>query len=341
MQRARIWGTAVGAGAVVLSLSVAAAVPATGAEGPGAASATASSDARTAVEIAAGYLRIGLDSAGTVTALRDVRTGRDHLAAGKAASLVSLVVDGRQERPDRVRRSGKDGGLLTFTSRKAGFRVDVRVTDKDGYVTLEAVRVDARPGTDVQTLLWGPLATSVTETVGETVGVVRDADFAIGLRPLTDRTEGAWPQEYQQYGWENEVENNPSKLQVAAHEEWSAAGRTPWGSVLRSFTYDYTKERERQNTGGYRIPVGPLPGTSGRTTGSKVALFGSTPEMTPTVLSDIAAGEGLPYPTQNGQWQKAAQASSQSFLVLRDLKTSNIAAGSAFAKAAGIDYIYS
>ncbi|TGB15660.1 hypothetical protein [Streptomyces sp. MZ04] len=90
-------------------------------------------------------------------------------------------------------------------------------------------------------------------------------------------------------------------MQVAPHEEWSVAGRTPWGSVLRAFTYDYTKERLRSNLGGYRIPAGPLPGDSGKITGSKVALFGASPELTPTVLSGIARGESLPYPTQNGK----------------------------------------
>ncbi|TGB15661.1 hypothetical protein [Streptomyces sp. MZ04] len=52
-------------------------------------------------------------------------------------------------------------------------------------------RLVPQAGADVQTLLWGPLATSITKTIGETVGVVRDDDFTIGLRPLTDRAEGA------------------------------------------------------------------------------------------------------------------------------------------------------
>ncbi|MEU2674851.1 Ig domain-containing protein [Streptomyces sp. NPDC007164] len=276
-----------------------------------------------------------------MTGLRDSRTGTDYLAPGKSASLVSLVIDGQQVRPTAVTPSRSHRGLLTFTNPKAGFAVDVKVENKGGYATLEAVRVKGPAGADVQTLLWGPMATSLTQTIGETVGVVRDNDFAIGLRPLTDRTEGAWPQEYQQFGWESEVEDNPSRLQVAPHEEWSVAGRTAWGSVLRSFTYDYTRERERQNIDGYRIPVGPLPGADAYVTGSKVALFGASPEMTPTVLSNIATGEDLPYPTQNGQWQKSAQVSSQSFLVLGDLRTANIPTAARFAKAAGIGYIYS
>ncbi|MHC3534414.1 hypothetical protein ACLQ2M_41535, partial [Streptomyces sp. DT7] len=78
-----------------LSIGVVAAVPANGAEGPRAASArTVRHGAHSALEIPAGYLDLGLDATGTVTALKDSRTGKDSLAAGKAASLVSLVIDG-------------------------------------------------------------------------------------------------------------------------------------------------------------------------------------------------------------------------------------------------------
>ncbi|MFT9473549.1 hypothetical protein [Streptomyces sp. 11-1-2] len=332
------WRATVLTGALALSLGIATTAPA---DATPAAQRAVHQGVRGALVLSAGYLSIGLDRAGTVTGLLDSRTGTDHLAPGKAASLVSLVIDGKQIRPTRVVRDRHDPRLLTFSNSKADYEVDVRAVNKGAYTTLEAVRVHVPDGADVQTLLWGPLATDITRTVGETVGIVRDDSFAIGLRPLTDRTEGAWPQEYQDYGWESEVADNPSKLQVAPHEEWSAAGKTPWGSVLRAFTYDYTKERERQNLGGYRIPVGPLPRPSARVTGSKVALFGTTPGMAPTVLSAVASGEGLPYPTQNGQWQKAAQASSQSFLVLGDLKTDTIPAAARFAKAAGIGYVYS
>ncbi|NEB77236.1 hypothetical protein G3I40_18720 [Streptomyces sp. SID14478] len=328
-----------GVGALALSLALTAGVPAQAA-GPRAPSALcAVRSSHGLLTLTAGYLAVRLDPCGTVVSLVDTRTGRDHASAGRTAPLVSLVVDGEQVRPTRVSVVG-GGRLLRFTNRDAGTTVDVRPVAEDGYTSLEAVRVSGPADGDVQTLLWGPLATDVTRTVGESVGVVRDEDFAIGLRPLTDRTEGAWPQEYQDYGWESEVADNPSRLQVAPHEEWSAAGRTPWGSVLRAFTYDYTKERQRATTSGYRIPVGPLPGGQGRVTGSRIALFGAAPDLAPTVLSDIASREGLPYPTQNGQWQKTAQAGSRSFLVLHDLSTGTIPAAARFTKAAGLDYMY-
>ncbi|MBU3869633.1 Ig domain-containing protein [Streptomyces sp. 4503] len=292
------------------------------------------------IEIQAGYLDLQLDRAGTVVALDDVRTGVDYIAPGHTAPLVSLVVDGKQQRPTTVDRSGPGGQTLTFRNRAAHWTIQVKLVGKRGYATFEAVAVDAPKDVDVQTLLWGPLATSISKTVGTSVGAVRDDDFAIGLRPLTDRTEGAWPQEDQDMGWESEVDHDPDHVSVGSLEEWSAAGVTPWGSVLRAFTFDYTKQRHRK-VGGYPIPVGPLPGSDGKIAGSKIALFGASPEATPTILSNIAAGEKLPYPRLNGQWQKASQASSQSWLVLGDLRTDNIPAAARFAKAAGMNRVYS
>ncbi|MCW3839580.1 NEW3 domain-containing protein [Micromonospora yasonensis] len=336
MQPQRRWCSVVAAGALALASLVSVPAAATAAAG-----AMSPESTKAAIEIPAGYLSVGLDSAGTVVGLRDTRTGFDYLEPDRSASLVSLVIDGKQQRPTEVTRAKRDPSLLTFANDAVGFKVEVRMSDQTSYTTFDVVSVEGPDGADVQTLLWGPLPTSITKTIGEVVGVVHDDAFAVGLRPLNDRTEGTWPQEYQQYGWESEVHNNPSRLEVWPHEEYSAAGKTPWGSVLRAFTYDYTKERVRQNVDGYPIPVGPLPGIEGEIVGSKIALFGTSPELTPTVLSAIAAGEGLPYPTQDGQWQKAAQASSQSFLVLGDLRTENIPTAARFAKAAGIEYLYS
>ena len=288
------------------------------------------------VQIPSGYLTVGLDSAGTVVDMVDNRTGTDRIAPGKAASLVSLVVNGQQQRPTSVTRSGD---LLTFTN-TSGMAVDVRLVSKTGYTTFEVTRAVAAAGADLQTVLWGPLPTAVNQTVGESAGVVRDGTFAMGIKPLNDRTEGAWPRDYLSYGWQNEVIANPYSLQVDVLEEWSSAVKTSWGSLLRAFKFDYTKERARKNRGGSPIPVGPLTADA-TVVGSKIALYGSAPALAPTIMSNIASGEGLPYPTQNGQWQKTAQASSQSFLVYSDMSTTNVEKGADFANLAGVGNIYS
>ncbi|WP_406514978.1 discoidin domain-containing protein [Streptomyces sp. NBC_00873] len=301
------------------------------------ASASVSTDG-SGVVVDAGYLQLGMDATGTVTSLVDSRTGQNHLATGHGtAPLVSLVVDGKQVKPTSLTRTGS---MLAFKNSEAGTEVDVVLHDRASYTTFTVTKVKAPPTADVQTLLWGPLATTLTDTLGESAGLVSNGGFTAGMKVLNDRTEGGWPREDTGMGWQDEVAHNPSKVSVAPLELWSVGAHTPWGNLLRAFTFDYTKQRLRMNDGGYGIPVGPLP-SGGEIVGSAIALYGTTPDLVPTVLSTIAKNQNLPYPTINGQWQKAAQATSKSILVLSDLNTNNVETADKFAKAADIDMIYS
>lgn len=302
-------------------------------------SATAGSPHSGGVLVDAGYLQVGMDASGTVTSLVDSRDGENYLATGHGtAPLVSLVIGGQQVKPTSLKRSGS---TLMFTNSAAHTEVDVAVRDQASYATFTVTKVEAPPTADVQTLLWGPLATTLTGSLGESAGLASNSGFTAGMKVLNDRTEGGWPREDTSMGWENEVSANPSDLQVAPLEQWSVGGHTPWGNLLRAFTFDYTKQRLRTNDSGYGIPVGPLSGGQGSIVGSKIALYGTTPDLAPTVLSTIAKGQNLPYPTINGQWQKTAQATSKSILVLSDLNAGNVADADRFAKAAGIDMVYS
>ncbi|WP_155638434.1 hypothetical protein [Burkholderia cepacia] len=181
------------------------------------------------LHIPAGYLTLGLDSTGAVVELVDSRSGRNYISPGKSVPLVRLVINDVLAKPAGVRWSSADNTLSFVNDAGLAFEVDVRVLQKNGYATFEVTRVSTDPASDVKTLLWGPLPVAINQTVGEAAGVVRDNEFAIGLKPLNDRTEGAWPKEYPQYGWESDVIANPYNLYVASMEPWSVAAKTSWG----------------------------------------------------------------------------------------------------------------
>jgi hypothetical protein len=42
-------------------------------------------------------------------------------------------------------------------------------------------------------ILWGPYPTTIRDTIGEVVGVVRNKDFAIGIQALNIKTLGGYP----------------------------------------------------------------------------------------------------------------------------------------------------
>jgi len=50
-----------------------------------------------------------------------------------------------------------------------------------------------RPTNRVELVLWGPYPTTIGSVVGEIIGVVRDADFAVGIQALNAKTLGGYP----------------------------------------------------------------------------------------------------------------------------------------------------
>ncbi|MBL1119696.1 putative Ig domain-containing protein [Streptomyces sp. 110] len=309
--------------------------------GPAHAAQAARAEASSSKRIVAGFLSVGVSTSGRVTSLVDLRDGTDYLAPGASVPLVSVVADGKHEVPAEVRVSSRNRWILEFGSEKV--TIQVKVVKFPTHSTLEVVGLTAAPGVDVQTLLWGPLPTKITETIGETAGVVGNDDFVLGVRPLNDKTVGGWPNEHLAYGFGPDLIWNPYGLQTGVKDEWLAsnvAAKTHWGSILRATTYDYSRVRVRQRTNGYEIPLGPLPAPEGRIVGSKIALFGSAPDLALTVLSQIAKKHGQAYPTIDGQWQKAAQRTSQSHFWVHDLNTRNVTVASQYAKQAGVRNIY-
>lgn len=322
-------GAAVTGLALIAAGSPAPAAPASAADG--------------AYTIRAGSLRIGLDGSGTVTGLVDADNGRDYASGTHRSPLLKLVVDGKQALPTSLSYN-KASSTYTFTFGDKGVEIGVRAASKAGYATLEVTSVEAPSGVDVQTLLWGPITTSISKTVGETVGVVRDDDFAMGIHGLNDKTVGGWPDEFDKLSHPD----GPTKVGIGNQNwpfGWFSASQTHWGSILQAYTYDYTKTRHRyvgwSDTHEPDVPVQPLSGDDALIKGSKIALFGTAPGTVLNTLSRIETGEGLVHTKVDGQWGKTSQGSSQSFLVLGDLNTGDAAEASKYARRAGMRYIYS
>ncbi|MFJ1707663.1 NEW3 domain-containing protein [Kitasatospora sp. NPDC088346] len=316
-------------------LSAAVVVMATGVTVPAASAAGAT------YTIRAGSLRIALNGAGTVTGLVDAASGRDYASADHRSPLIKLVADGAQQLPTSL---SYDAASCTYAFGFAGkgIKVGVRVVSRSAYATLEVTSVSAPAGVDVQTLLWGPITTGITQTVGETVGVVRDSTFAIGIHGLNDKTVGGWPDEFDKLSHPD----GPRKAGVSPWPfGWFSASQTDWGSILQAYTYDYTRTRHRSvgwdDMHEPDVAVPPLSGDDAVIKGSRIALFGTAPANVLGTLSGIETGEGLPHTTIDGEWGKTSQGASQSFLVLGDLNTGNSAKASEYARKAGIRYLYS
>jgi len=172
----------------------------------------------------------------------------------------------------------------------------------------------------VRLAIWGPYPTTVRETIGETVGVVRGEGFAMGIQALNPRTLGGYP-------W-NENDAMP-QLDIFESGDYSdlaeegkryvlyrveAAKPDFFGSTLQAYVRNRSEARVIPNWGVDRYVAPPF--DDGGVVGSAIALFGCPEGETLSVLGAIEVAEGLPHPTIDGIWGKEARSASAAYLIL-------------------------
>lgn len=246
----------------------------------------------------AGGLQVGLSRSGAVTVLRNTTTAINYLHADHPAPLLTLVSGGTRHLPTALSSSRSSSGtLLTLRYAATGVRIVVRVVEKPSHLALEIV--SALPENKVDAVVWGPLPTSITKSVGEVIGVVRDGTVSVGMQVLNAKTLGGDLPNDEGGTWARGI----------------AAVAQPWGSVLQAYAINRARERRVDAWGGTRknMPVIPIPGETA--VGSRIALFTAAESETLDRLEQIALAEGLPYPTLDGVWFKKSPLFGRSYLI--------------------------
>lgn len=204
-----------------------------------------------------------------------------------------------------------------------GAIASVKVEEKGQYLKLTLESLENRDGIDA--IAWGPFATNISQHIGETVGVVRDSLYAIGVQALNlyttegqphlgDDAGGGFyvdplpgqevPDEYKdKIGQKidpinvNETGDMPDFVR-----QWrgSAAAKTPYGSDIQFFARDWRTGRT-VDLYGRRQQIAPLEQDF---VGSSIALFGVPTAQVLDVIETIELNEGLPHPEINGVWIK-------------------------------------
>ncbi|MCX6558917.1 MAG: hypothetical protein NTZ26_00250, partial [Candidatus Aminicenantes bacterium] len=241
-------------------------------------------------------LRLQIDARGAVTSIYDLVHGRELLASGQPAPLLSIKVGDRIEAPTSAVEVGP--GLLRLAYKGFGAEVDVRLASKPTHLTFEVVR--AEPADKIRLCLWGPFPTSISKTVGEIVGVVRDGTYGLGIQALNPKTIGSFP--------DNEEGFDMSRGR--------AAELRPWGSVLQAYSLNRSLPRTADVWLGQfpRMPIPPIPGET--VVGSKIALFGCPEPAILAHLGEIELAEGLPHPLIDGVWAKVSPERGRSYLIV-------------------------
>ena len=140
--------------------------------------------------VATSSLKIGFQENGVLNALIDIQHNRNYVFQDSENALMAIQVAGRLEYPasmsyDEVAKTYQ----LTYAENKITARIKEYINDR--YLSFELIELSEMEA--VELVLWGPFKTAIKETIGETIGVVRNQEFAIGIQALNPRTLGGTP----------------------------------------------------------------------------------------------------------------------------------------------------
>lgn len=274
--------------------------------------------------------QIGIDNTGHFSSIRV--EGKDILHAGKYP-LVTVCADNKLITPTKMTASGNqlkltmsDGGTITLKHKES-----------DVCITLEATNVPDK----YEVLLFGPLAVTIHDVVGDVVGVAQGDGFAFGIQALNIKTNAGIPDEYgklvtETYGYSGKS----AELSVASIPAYKlAAADISDGTVFHFSARRRNKQEYRQVQQIEKSLVLPVEGEDGPIKGAKIAFFGSKNTDALARIGEIEVEQGLPHPLFDGEWGKTSRAAMKSYLI-SDFSEDNFDMILDKAKRAGFEYVY-
>ncbi len=274
--------------------------------------------------------QIGIDNTGYFSSIRV--EGKDILHADKYP-LVTVCADNKLITPTKMTTSGNqlkltmsDGGTITLKHKES-----------DVCITLEATNVPDK----YEVLLFGPLAVTIHDVVGDVVGVAQGDGLAFGMQALNIKTNAGIPDEYgklvtETYGYSGKS----AELSVASIPAYKlAAADISDGTVFHFSARRRNKQEYRQVQQIEKSLVLPVEGEDGPIKGAKIAFFGSKNTDALARIGEIEVEQGLPHPLFDGEWGKTSRAAMKSYLI-SDFSEDNFDMILDKAKRAGFEYVY-
>jgi hypothetical protein len=283
--------------------------------------------------------RLAINAKGQVQELVDKSNRKNYCTKDSTAALISLRIAGKMVHPIAV-RSIDNRNTLDFQF-KNGAQATVRVTENPSHLSFELTDLVSPEG--VELIAWGPYPTTISETIGETIGVVRNSDFAIGLQALNPKTLGGYPWTDNDCMPQLDIfdQDDPSDLNEAGKRyvlyRVEAAKPERFGSTLQAYCRNRNKERIIANWDHAKFSA---PAFDDRgVVGSKIALFGCAAAKTLETIGAIELAENLPHPMIDGQWGKTAPSASAAYLIM-GFDEASFEKALSVAKKAGLRYLY-
>jgi len=288
-------------------------------------------------------LQLNINEAGNITALVDPISKRNYLPTEVESPLLQIRINNEYFKPVSFQVGSESHCYVLGFENGSQARIRIEVKNEpyesEGYCKLTLLDLVSPDSVDL--ILWGPFPTIIGETIGETVGVVRDSSYAIGIQSLNIRTLGGYPTNESDIDPSYNIFETNSIVDIAdsvkVFYRGQTAKRTEYGSVLQAYTRNRTSDRiiSNWNHEYYEAPAYPDQGVRG----SSIAIFGCPQDQALNYISKIEINENLAHPTMDGVWMKMSPLASSSYLIM-GFGESNLDAAMDLTKQAGLRYLY-
>ena len=278
------------------------------------------------------------DNKGKITALSDKAGGVNYVKFDESNALMSIRINNQIKQPTSAAYDASNG-LVHLSYAPDDIAATIQITSKENYLTLELISLTNKE--EVELILWGPYQTTIKEIIGETIGVARNRDFAIGIQALNPRTLGGFPTNEDDSTPSFDIFASPSLIDVPDSMNILYRGNVAlpraYGSSLQAYTRNRAKERiiPVLDHEKYMSPAYEDEGLIG----SKIALFGCSPDKVLDVIEAIELTENLPHPTLGGVWAKKAVSATSAYLIMY-FNAENIDEAIDLTQKAGLKYLY-
>lgn len=281
--------------------------------------------------------RISIDREGSITEFTDLRTHKNYLSVDTITHLMSVRVNNEIMHPKSAILTGENI-LLQFGKE---IEATINVEEKASHLVFELVSLTKNDSVDL--IIWGPYHNTIDQVIGETVGVVRGEEFAVGIQSLNIKTLGGYPwnESDRMPAFDIFKEDDPNNLHPGSDGSVlyriEAAKPTKSGSSLQAYCRNRFTDRIVQDFNHDKL-IAPAYDDGG-VIGSKIAIFGCPVEAALGTIGAIEIEEGLPHPTLDGEWTKTAPEAASAYLIMA-FTEENVDDAIDLTKKAGLKYLY-
>lgn len=284
------------------------------------------------------HLSIAISAEGNITSFKD-KSGREWLAPGEPAALMSVFAGGKLLRPSTLRWQPNSKSIILNYPGWQG-QATIRVSEKSDYVVFELTAL--KGDKEVAYITWGPYPTSIREHIGETVGTVWNEHFGIGIQALNLKTLGGAPTQDNDIEPAYDIFQESSVKDISPDRTVLYRGQTArpenFGSILQAYARNRYTSKVVANWGHERYEV-PAYRDDGGVQGSRIALWGAPAGQLLNVIERIELGEGLPHPTLDGVWAKKSPLATSSYFIM-EFSDRTLEEAITFTEKAGLKYLY-